>query len=202
MQNKVGKAFGKVGSPTYDDESLRGGNKSYEASDAEGKEDSYPRNTFFVAAEEYFRGLVCGGEDGGVDDVATVTPMTNVPKTGFGFSGGGDDEFGGHDEGEARLYKGVPEGEKLAAVTFSNEGVEGSLMTVSTNHRRGLWPACTYRLLPIAKTKTIMVRATTKEKYNTKDDQTNDCQQFYRCEPKLSFTKEGDSDDVQCENDK
>ncbi|KAH0281797.1 hypothetical protein KCU91_g120, partial [Aureobasidium melanogenum] len=40
-----------------------------ETTDAEGEEYGYPRNTFFVATEEDFGGLVCGGEDSGVDDV-------------------------------------------------------------------------------------------------------------------------------------
>lgn len=56
----------------------------------------------------------------------TIGCLGDVATRCFGFTGGGDDKLGGHDEGEARLDEGVPEGEEAASVALCDERVESA----------------------------------------------------------------------------
>ena len=56
-------------------------------------------------------------------------------------------------------------------------------------------------LLPVPKPKSIMVGSTTKEENDTKNNKPQNRQNLDRTEYKLCFSKEGNSDDVEGEND-
>lgn len=52
-------------------------------------------------------------------------------------------------------------------------------------------------MLPVPKPESIVVRTSTKEEHNSKNDEANDCDELNRGEPKLRFTIPRNDEDVQ-----